>query len=196
MICLFDGLSVSVANPVAGAAINLNRTALAGVLVKDADGGTVPADRYTASEVELAAGVLHWANPLATTGHATPWTVHHVIVLPEDLSWTDEFGWRPVGVSTAYTLTGALVLEETAKQAGRPVSLAGSQNQAWLSRADLLRLQAWAANPVAHYTLELPARASLTVAFTEEAIEATPLFVPVPPTASDLYFATLKFITV
>jgi hypothetical protein len=71
--------SVEVASPEAGAALNLGRDTLESVWVLDADGGRVPGDRYTATEAELAAGVIHWADPLVTTGHPLPWTVYHRI---------------------------------------------------------------------------------------------------------------------
>lgn len=48
------------------------------------------------------------------------------ITLPPDLLWTDEFSWQPVGQQVEYSLTGALGIEESAKQAGRPMTLTGA----------------------------------------------------------------------
>lgn len=65
-----------VASPAAGAAIDVGRTDLAVVDVRDAAGQRVPADRYS---IDLATGVGAWADPLVTTGHALPWSVRHRI---------------------------------------------------------------------------------------------------------------------
>lgn len=46
--------------------------------------------------------------------------------LPDNLHWSDEFSWSPVAQSAGeYSLTGALLLQESAKQAGRPITLVG-----------------------------------------------------------------------
>ena len=45
------------------------------------------------------------------------------IELPADLQWTDEFtGWR-VGQAVKTSLTGARIVQESALQAGRPITL-------------------------------------------------------------------------
>lgn len=41
------------------------------------------------------------------------------IELPPDLHWRDEFSWTPVEQSTEYSLTGALIVQSGARQAGR-----------------------------------------------------------------------------
>ena len=63
-------------------------------------------------------------------------------VLPQGLRWADEFGWTPVSEETEYSLTGALLIQRGTRQTGRPLTLAGGKNWAWLSRTDLLTLQA------------------------------------------------------
>ena len=47
------------------------------------------------------------------------------IALPDDIQWTDEFTAWKVGQIIRPTLTGALVVQEAAMQAGRPITLQG-----------------------------------------------------------------------
>lgn len=65
------------------------------------------------------------------------------LTLPDDLDWVDEFTWQPVEQSAEYALTGALVVESAAKQSGRPITLEGADDRAWMTRATLAQLQAW-----------------------------------------------------
>jgi hypothetical protein len=45
-----------------------------------------------------------------------------VLVLPDDLLWTDEHAWTPAVAAVSYLLTGALLVESAARQAGRPIT--------------------------------------------------------------------------
>ena len=47
------------------------------------------------------------------------------VLLPDDLVWRDEFEWAPVEQVVTPTLSGALLVEETAKPEGRPLTLSG-----------------------------------------------------------------------
>lgn len=66
--------------------------------------------------------------------------------LPDGLVWEDESAWSPVAQATEYTLTGALILEEATKAAGRPITLVGGRSGltswAWLTRTEALALKA------------------------------------------------------
>ena len=64
------------------------------------------------------------------------------LTLPQGLRWADEFAWSPVSQSTEYSLTGALLVEQAEKQAGRPITLIGGKDFAWLTRAQLVDLKA------------------------------------------------------
>jgi hypothetical protein len=63
------------------------------------------------------------------------------LALPDGLRWTDEFAWSPVAQSTASSLTGALLIQEGTRSAGRPLTLTGGRNWAWMNRTELLALQ-------------------------------------------------------
>ncbi|CAM3349097.1 hypothetical protein [Paracidovorax anthurii] len=67
--------------------------------------------------------------------------------ISDRLQWTDEYSWSPVDQATAYSTTGALLVDVALKQAGRPITLVGTDSKAWISRALCDTLQAWAALP-------------------------------------------------
>lgn len=54
--------------------------------------------------------------------------------LPKDLEWIDEFTWSPVQQTVSTTLSGALVIQESRQEKGRPVTLQGFDDMAWVSR--------------------------------------------------------------
>ena len=64
------------------------------------------------------------------------------LTLPQGLRWADEFDWSPLAQTTDYSLTGALLVEQATKQAGRPITLIGGQDFAWLTRAQAATLKA------------------------------------------------------
>lgn len=107
---------------------------------------------------------------------AGPGGTPQVLTLPPDLLWTDEYGWKRVEQSKEYTSTGALHIESWARQAGRPMTLQGTQQRAWCARGDLATLRTWADQP--GLVLSVNHRGTAyTVAFDHEqqAIEAEPL---------------------
>ena len=57
------------------------------------------------------------------------------------MSWSDEFAWSPLLQATEYSLTGALIVEQATKQAGRPITLIGGRTWAWLTRAEAATLK-------------------------------------------------------
>ena len=67
--------------------------------------------------------------------------------LSDRLHWADEFDWSPVEQATAYSTTGALLVDVAVKQAGQPITLEGTDTNAWISRALCSTLKAWAALP-------------------------------------------------
>jgi hypothetical protein len=68
------------------------------------------------------------------------------IALPADIQWTDEMVSHGVGQVQTPTLTGALVVEESAQAAGRSITLA-SGGGAWVTRSTVLALSELAATP-------------------------------------------------
>lgn len=77
------------------------------------------------------------------------------LALPDDLAWADEFAWSPVLQATERSWTGALIVDEVQLTGGRPITLRGAENTAWVPRADIRTLQAWAATAGAVFTLAM-----------------------------------------
>jgi len=118
------------------------------------------------------------------------------ITLPATLVWEDEFAWSPVAQSTEYSLTGALIVQQAVKQAGRPITLVGKSDSnahtGGISRTDLLALQTALIVAGASWTLTLHDSRTFTVAAQQSPLDAEPLpvyrsFSPANP-ASDRWY--------
>ena len=55
--------------------------------------------------------------------------------LPDDLLWSDEHAWTPAVATVSYLITGALLIQSATRQAGRPITLVGAPDMAWVTRA-------------------------------------------------------------
>jgi hypothetical protein len=131
------------------------------------------------------------------------------VELPEDMEWADEYTAWKVGQVLRPSLTGALIVQEAAMQAGRPVTLqslelGGGRYAAAvaLSVLDVLRAKEEVAG-AAPMTLVLPIAAggtrSMQVLWRRTdgpAIVARPLTYKVPAEPSDLFLITLRLIQV
>ena len=128
------------------------------------------------------------------------------IILPATLVWEDEFTWSPVAQSTEYSLTGALIVQEATKLAGRPITLVGKSDSnahtGGISRTDLLALQTALNVTGATWTLTLHDARTFTVAAQQDPLDAEPLpvyrsFFPANPTGERWYLIrALKLQTV
>lgn len=122
--------------------------------------------------------------------------------LPDDLLWTDEHAWSPAVTSVSYLLTGALLVQSAAKQAGRPITLVGPSDMAWVTRAAVNQLHGWAAAPLAagsgRFELTLRDARVFTVAFRhqEAAIEAEPVLGFPAQADTDFYRITLRLMQI
>lgn len=99
-------------------------------------------------------------------------------VLSERLLWTDEHAWHPVAMEAERGTRGDHIVWVRPRQAGRPITLEGEASEAWMTRAEIQALQAWAALPGAQFTLHLRG-ADHTVLFDHTngpAITAQPLW--------------------
>lgn len=67
--------------------------------------------------------------------------------LSDRLQWTNEYDWSPVDQATGYSTRGALLVDVGLKLAGQPITLDGTDTNAWISRALCSTLKAWAALP-------------------------------------------------
>lgn len=132
----------------------------------------------------------------------TNWTLKRkdnnaIVTFPQDLIWTDEFAWSAIAQSTpARTLSGALIIQQGTKLAGRPITLGGEW--VWHRRADLLTLQSWTAVPELQMTLTHYDQRTFNVIFRshETAIDASPVLYLTPEDPGEPYQATLNLMTV
>lgn len=119
------------------------------------------------------------------------------LALPDDLSWTDEFTYSPVLQSTERSITGALIVDEVDLTGGTPITLQGTDTSAWIARATLRQLQAWAAVGGTVMTLDLRGE-SFDVIFAREqsAISAALVIDYADPVDTDHYCSlALRFFT-
>jgi hypothetical protein len=122
--------------------------------------------------------------------------------LPDDLLWSDEHAWSPAVTSVSYLLTGALLVQSATRQAGRPITLAGPADMAWVTRATVATLHNWAAVPLSassgRFDLTFLDRRAFTVAFRhiDTAIEAEPVLGFPARFDTDFYRITLRLMQI
>lgn len=125
------------------------------------------------------------------------------VVLPDDLTWPDEFAPPLVSQSLRRALNGRAVIYTAPLQAGRLITLTGTREAGWITRAVMLSLDAMSQSSGAVYTLQLRGETHNVVFRHHDppAFEAMPLFEysdsPTPDfNAVVLYVPLLKLITV
>jgi len=131
----------------------------------------------------------------------TPVITLGTVTLPGDLRWSDEFSWTPVARTAEYSLTGALIIQEATKLAGRPITLEAkneSLGYVWLERVTLLALKTLAETPGWSGTLTLADARSFTVAFRDDGLTAEPVIHQTHSAALNAlpYTLTLKLMVV
>lgn len=114
------------------------------------------------------------------------------VSLPVDPVWVDEFGeWSPIEQSEEYSLTGALLIQQSVKQAGRPITLDLSR----LLRSELLAIVALADVAGAQHTLTI-AQGTYTVMFRRPPYDVKPIRGVSDPDDVEPYSVTLNLMTV
>lgn len=121
------------------------------------------------------------------------------LTLDPDLLWEDEFAWAATEQSVTRGLTGKLIIQAALRQAGRPITLKNEDDaSAWMTRADMAQLQAWADTPDLRMTLTLRGTPYLVVFRHHDGgpFEARMLVHYADPMNTDWVLATLRFMTV
>lgn len=113
------------------------------------------------------------------------------LTLPDDPVWVNEFDWTPVEQSREYSLTGALIVQVSVKQAGRPIHL----DCHWLTRAQVQALTALADVPDAEYTLTLH-QGTYTVRFDRPPYEIQSVRPIADPDSAERYAVRVNLMTV
>ena len=124
------------------------------------------------------------------------------LTMPDDLLWSDEHAWTPAVASVSYLITGALMVQSALRQAGRPITLTGPIDMAWVQRFVISTLYDWASVPLGESTgrfeLTLLDARVFTVAFrhAEEPITAEPVTGYPARSESDHYRLTLRLMQI
>ena len=122
--------------------------------------------------------------------------------LPDDLLWSDEHAWSPAVANASYLITGSLLIQSATRKSGRPITLVGAPDMAWVTRAAVEQLRAWAAIPVGgstgRFELTFTDGRVFTVAFRhqEVAIDAEPVLGIPARSGNDFYRLTLRFLEI
>ena len=77
------------------------------------------------------------------------------LLLPPDLIWADELTWSAVAQSTERGIFGTLIVDAMARNGGRPITLQGDGDSAWIDRGTLRTLGAWAQTPGLRMALDV-----------------------------------------
>jgi hypothetical protein len=124
------------------------------------------------------------------------------LLLPDDLLWSDEHAWTPAVSSVSYLITGALLVQSATRQAGRPITLIGPADMAWVTRTTLETLRSWAAVALSdtngRFALTLADGRVFTVAFRHQdtAIEAEPVLGIPARSDADFYRLTVRLMEI
>lgn len=120
------------------------------------------------------------------------------IDLSPDLFWNDQFAWAPVEQTVDRSITGALIIQASARVAGMPITLQASDDtSAWMPLSAVQQLMTWAATPLQQMTLTI-ASVARTVIFRHQdgPLEAKPVVFYNDQQADDNYIATLRFMEI
>lgn len=121
------------------------------------------------------------------------------IVFSDELVWLDEFGWSPIVQSKKYTIGGVLVIQESKKLAGRPITLSGN-GEIWETREVVEQLYNASLLKNQDFTLTLHDERAFTVRFDFEQnkpVDTQAVWVGQDSENTDLFIInTLHFIVV
>lgn len=122
------------------------------------------------------------------------------VELDPDLFWPDEHSWSPVVQTVRYKLDGALSVQVSTRQAGRPITLQGDDEHGWARMTGLVvaQLREWASAPAKQLTLALHG-STYTVVFRHNeppAFDARNRYDYAVGAADDCYVVTLKLMVI
>lgn len=124
------------------------------------------------------------------------------LALDPDLYWSDEYSFAQIEQAVERSVSGALIVYQGVKSAGRPITLQPpDDSSAWMRSAALSALRAWEANPSVTLTLNLRGVVHSVIFRRADGppIEASPVtFVAdyEPGDFGDWWRVTLRFLTV
>ncbi len=119
------------------------------------------------------------------------------VPLSDDFAFVEQYTWSQLAMRKAFSVSGALIVQTGLKQAGRPITLQGDEQHAWVTRAQLASLRTLADTPSITLTLDFRGE-TYSVIFDAEAgaIDAAPVADFDTEDAADFFIVTLRFLTV
>ncbi|MCB1807401.1 MAG: hypothetical protein KDJ99_20300 [Candidatus Competibacteraceae bacterium] len=120
------------------------------------------------------------------------------LTLPDDLLWSDEIKWDAIVQRVSHTLTGALRVRESVKQAGRPITLVLPAEKGDCERSLVLTLHDLSQLSGQH-VLTLHNARSFNVRWRRSdgpSVDADPVRDYADPSSNDQYSLILRFIEV
>ena len=117
------------------------------------------------------------------------------ITIPDNTLWIDRDNWTGVAVYQARARTGDLIIQQSQKTGGRPVTL----NLGWIDKATLTQIETLRDNPLTtNFTISLPSGVTMTCDFATEDIpnEIEPVQVLNAYEDEDLFNVIVKLIEV
>lgn len=122
------------------------------------------------------------------------------VQLPADMLWSDEFSWHPVEQTSEPSITGAIIVQVAARQAGRPITLQSGRNPfyAALTRDQVEQVSAWAsvAGKQLSLTIRGVARDVMFRHHESAPMEAEMLMYHAAPTAGDYYICVIRLMEI
>lgn len=120
------------------------------------------------------------------------------IEIPDDLHWVDEFSYTGVSQNIDRSILGGLIVQEQSMQHGRPVTLVGGPDYAWVTRETVLQLQSMSEVSGQVMQLNLYDGRSFFVIFDRSSspIESEPISLYKLPTDKKMYSLKLNLMTV
>lgn len=120
------------------------------------------------------------------------------VTLSDDMSELQPY-WQPVDQAISYTLTGAMLVDESVRQAGRPMTFQSQPDTGWVPRAAVEQLQKWASQPGIRLKLTRYGQ-DYAVTFNRQdgqAVEARAVVeLAIPPLMNDEMQLTVRLISV
>lgn len=118
------------------------------------------------------------------------------IDLPRSLLWVDEFDWSAPVRAHEYSITGALIVDQAVRQAGRPITLQGVDDHGWMRRDVLQQLWALADAAGGPMPLVLADGRTFSVRFAPDSpLQAEQIARAELPPADYPYIVTLRLVT-
>lgn len=119
------------------------------------------------------------------------------IDLPQDLRWIDEHDWQAVSqTQPERTLSGSQIIQQSVKNAGRPITL--SSDNVWILLDKVRKLRDWTDVPELRMTYTHYDGRTFNVIFAlhEQAIKAEPVHFTAPEQLDERYTVTIKLLTI